>query len=117
MSGLAPLFAAAALLASPALAGSYSAQPATAPAAKHIVGRNIAWVCGPVACQGATDLSRPIVLCQDLARRAGRIERFTVDGRALGTADLDKCNSAAKPVPRLVEGGGAPAPLATANAN
>ena len=108
MTRFATLFAATALLASPALAGSYSAQPATAPVAKRIVGRDIAWVCGPASCQGTTELSRPVVLCQDLARRAGRIERFTVDGRALGVAELGKCNTAAKD--------GAPSGLATTNA-
>lgn len=107
MTRFATLFAATAMLATPALAGSYSAQPAVAPAAKRIVGRDIAWVCGPASCQGSTELSRPVVLCQDLARRAGRITRFTADGRALGTAELDKCNSAAK--------GGASAALASGN--
>ena len=115
MTRFATLFVAAALLASPALAGSYSAKPATAPVAQRIIGRDIAWVCGPAACRGSTDLSRPVVLCQDLARRAGRIERFAVDGRALGAADLGKCNTAARPAPSLVEGDGAPAALGTAN--
>ena len=108
MTRFAPLFAAAALLASPALAGSYTAQPAAAPTAKRIMGRDSAWTCGPAACQGKTELSRPIVLCQDLARRAGRIDRFTVDGQSLAAADLDKCNTVAK--------GSATAP-ALANAN
>lgn len=107
MTRLAPLFAAAVLLSGPALAGTYTAQPATTPTAKHIIGRDIAWVCGAASCQGSTELSRPVVLCQDLARRAGRIDRFTVDGRPLGASDLGKCNSAAKR--------GSPAALATAN--
>ena len=109
MTRFATLFAAAALLATPALAGTYSAQPATTPDAKRIVGRDIAWVCGPASCQGTTDLSRPVVLCQDLARRAGRIIRFSVDGRALGSGDLDRCNTAAKD--------GVPAALASGNAS
>ncbi len=107
MTRSATLFAATALLASPALAGSYTAQPEAAPAAKRIMGRDIAWTCGATLCQGKTEASRPVVLCQDLARRAGRIERFTVDGRALGATELDKCNTAAK--------NGTPAALATAN--
>lgn len=109
MTRFATLFAATALLASPALAGTYSAQPATAPAAKRIVGRDIAWTCGPASCQGRTEFSRPVVLCQDLARRAGRIERFTINGLALGAAELAKCNIAAKD--------GAPAALAARNAS
>lgn len=90
------LFAATALLTTPALANSYSAQPATPPVTKRIVGRDIAWACGPASCQGSTEFSRPVVLCQDLARRAGRIIRFTADGRVLNVAELDKCNTSAK---------------------
>ena len=59
------------------------------------------------ACQGSTDASRPLVLCQDLAKRAGRLESFIADGRALGAAELDKCNASAKD--------GAPQALAKAN--
>ena len=39
-----------------------------------------------------------IVITHDmsLAKRAGRIESFIVDGRAFSAAELDKCNTAAK---------------------
>jgi hypothetical protein len=106
MTRLATFAAAVAFLAAPAIAGTYSAKPAAVPAEKRIIARDISWACGPEACRGSTELSRPVVLCQGLARRAGRIESFTADGRALGDADLAKCNSVAK-------AGGAPA-LATA---
>ncbi len=107
MTRFAVLFTAAALLASPAVAATYSAKPVVAPAAKRIVGRDIAWACGPAACQGSTESSRPLLLCKDLAKRAGRLSSFVADGRALGATELDKCNAAAK--------GGAPSALATAN--
>ena len=48
------------------------------------------------ACRGSTEASRPLILCQDLAKRAGRIESFAADGRALSAEQLAKCNSAAK---------------------
>ncbi len=107
MIRFAVLFTAAALLSAPAFAGTYSAKPVTAPAARHIIGRDISWACGPDACQGSTDQSRPIILCQDLAKRAGRLESFIANGRALSTTDLDKCNSAVRDA--------APAALATTN--
>lgn len=107
MTRFAAFFTAAALLATPAVAGSYSAKPVTAPAAAKIIGKDISWVCGPDACQGSTDASRPLVLCQDLAKRAGRLESFVADGRALSADQLDKCNASAK--------GGAPKALAHAN--
>jgi hypothetical protein len=89
---------AAALAAAPATAATYAAKPAV-PTTERFIARDITWLCGPAACQGATEESRPAVLCQSLAKRAGRIESFTVDGRAFGPAELDKCNSAAKATP------------------
>jgi hypothetical protein len=95
--------AAALLLPAAAGAATYSAKPVNPVAAKRIVVRDISWACGPAACQGATEYSRPIVLCQGLAKQAGRLESFIVDGRALPVAELDKCNSVARggPVPVL----------------
>jgi hypothetical protein len=95
-----PIFALSALVlaAAPAAAATYSAKP-VAPASGRIIARDIAWACGPAACQGNTDESRPAVLCQSLAKRAGRLESFIVDGRAFTAAELDKCNAAAKTQP------------------
>ena len=100
------LFLAAALVATPAFSATYTAKPVT-PAQGKIIGQDISWTCGPTACTGATDNSRPVVLCQGLAKRAGAIDSFLVDGRALSADDLAKCNLSAK--------GGAPAALATAS--
>ena len=80
---------------SPALAASYSAKLAT-PTSERFIARDITWNCGPDACQGATNESRPVVLCQSLAKRAGRIDSFVVNGRAIASIDLDKCNASAK---------------------
>ena len=76
-------------------AASYSAKPSV-PVSDRIVARDIIWNCGPDACEGATAESRPVVLCEGLAKRAGRIDSFLVDGRAIAPADLDRCNAAAK---------------------
>ena len=90
--------AAAALAATPSVAATYSAKLIT-PASQRIIARDIVWYCGPAACQGATEYSRPLVLCQSLAKRVGRVENFIVNGQALGAADLDRCNTAARKVP------------------
>jgi hypothetical protein len=82
----------------PAAAATYSAKPAI-PTSQKIVARDIVWQCGPAACQGNTAESRPVVLCQGLAKKAGRIENFVVDGRAFTPADLERCNASAKPAP------------------
>ena len=89
------LLSALAFAAAPAAAASYSATLA-APTNERFIARDIVWNCGPAACQGATDESRPAVLCQSLAKHAGRIDSFLVDGRALAPAELDRCNASAK---------------------
>ena len=107
MIRIAALIAAAALAATPAFAGTYSAKPVAVPAAGKIIGKDISWSCAGDTCRGSTEASRPIVLCQDLAKRTGRIESFVADGKALSAEQLAKCNTAAKD-------GGQPA-LAKAN--
>jgi hypothetical protein len=88
-------FCALALTATSAAASNYSASPAV-PASGRFITRDIVWSCSPAACQGASDESRPQVLCQSLAKRTGRLDSFIVDGRALSAAELDRCNAWAK---------------------
>ena len=87
-----------ALLAAPAGAASYSAK-LTLPTTNRFIARDITWNCGPAACQGATENGRPVVLCQSLAKRAGHVDSFLVDGRAFTPAELERCNASAKPQP------------------
>ena len=103
------VFAAASLVASPALATTYSAKPATAQAPSRIIASNISWACGADACRASTEESRPAILCQGLAKRAGRLDSFVANGRAFGAAELAKCNASAK--------GGASSGGTAANAN
>lgn len=107
MTRVAAFIAAATLFAAPAFAGTYTAKPVAAPAASKIIGKDISWACSADGCRGSTESSRPLVLCQDLAKRAGRIESFAADGQQLSAKQLAKCNSAAK--------SGAPAELAKVN--
>jgi hypothetical protein len=92
------MLSALAATATPAIGASYSARLAS-PTSERFIARDIVWACGTDACQGSTDESRPAVLCQSLARHAGRIDSFLVDGRALSNAELDKCNASAEPSP------------------
>lgn len=103
---LAPLAAVALLGTSAAAsAASYAGVPVTRAPQQRIIAADISWACGSDACQGSSDESRPLVLCQDLASRAGRLASFIADGRAFSPAELDHCNSRAR----------RPAPLARAN--
>lgn len=86
------LLTASLALAGPAMAASLSAVPASPAKPGRIIAGATNWACGAAACQVATDQSRPLVLCQDLAKKTGRIAAFTVDGRAFGTDELAKCN-------------------------
>ena len=95
MFRLAMAFSALALTATSAAASNYSGKP-VAPVSGQFIARDIVWSCGPAACQGATDESRPLVLCQSLAKRAGRLDSFVVDGQALSVAELERCNASAK---------------------
>ena len=99
MTRLHILFAMAAMVAplGTASAASYSAVPASPTTEAKIIGRDISWRCGADSCAGSTDASRPVVLCQGLAKKAGRIEKFVADGRALGETELAACNAFAKP--------------------
>ena len=84
--------------AAPAAATSYAATLAT-PLTARVIAPDISWRCGTAACQGSTQESRPIVLCESLARRVGRVERFLVDGRAFTPAELERCNASIKAKP------------------
>ena len=92
-----PLFALAAITvtAAPAVAATYSANTAV-PAPGRYITRDNSWTCGQEACRGSTEESRPAVLCQSLAKRAGRLDSFIVDGRAFTAAELERCNASAK---------------------
>lgn len=93
-----PLFALAALAvaAPPAAAATYSAKT-TAPApAERIAARDILWTCASGACMGSTVNSRPVVLCEALAKKAGRIDSFRVDGKEISADELQRCNASAR---------------------
>lgn len=91
---------AATLVATPAAAANFSARLAVPAGSQKIVARDVVWRCGPDACKGATE-GRPVVVCQSLARRAGHLDDFVVDGRAFGSDELAKCNASAKPTVAL----------------
>jgi hypothetical protein len=88
-------FLAALAIAAPASAATYAGKPAAPVTESKFVARDIIWNQAGGSYQGSTNESRPLVLCQSLAKRAGRLESFTVNGRAIAEAELAKCNAAA----------------------
>lgn len=95
-SFLIPAALIASALPAAAAASNYAASIAAAPKG-NLIARDVLWTCGAGACHGSTDYSRPLIICQSLAKKAGRIEAFQVDGRALPPAELERCNAAARP--------------------
>ena len=95
---LRPLFALAAiaLAASPAAAATYSAKTSAPAPADRIAARDILWTCASGACTGSTLNSRPVVLCEGLAKKACKIDSFLVDGREISAAELERCNASAR---------------------
>jgi hypothetical protein len=88
---------AASLLAAPAaLAGTYTATPTVNGQPSTVVTRDVAWSFKGGAFVGRTDQSRPLVLCQGLAKKVGTLRGFTADGRPLSGAELAKCNGLAR---------------------
>ena len=96
MNRVAAFIAAVGFLAAPAFSATYTAKPVAAPAAAKIIGKDISWARDGGGYRGSTEASRPLILCQDLAKRAGRLESFTANGAALPADQLAKCNTAAK---------------------
>jgi hypothetical protein len=88
------LFAALAA-ASSAQAATYVGKPVAPVGESKFIARDIIWANAGGTYQGRTNESRPLVLCQSLAKRTGRLESFTVDGHAFADVDLAKCNAVA----------------------
>jgi hypothetical protein len=83
--------------AAPAAASDYyKVEPAAAPAAGRIVVRDLLWKCGPDGCVAGKSGGRVTVDCAALVRKIGAVKSFSVAGRALGAAELEKCNARAK---------------------
>lgn len=88
-------FSALAFLAAPAAAATYSATTSTSASAK-IAARDILWTCASGTCIGSTQNSRPLVLCQGLAKQAGQLQAFNVNGLPISSEELARCNAVVK---------------------
>jgi hypothetical protein len=88
-------FSALAFIAAPAAAATYSATTSSSAPAK-VAARDILWTCVSGTCTGSTQNSRPLVLCQGLAKQAGTIGSFAVNGRAISSEELERCNASAR---------------------
>jgi hypothetical protein len=74
----------------------YRAEPATPPAVARLIARDLVWKCGAAGCIAPQGNSRPAIDCSALAQEVGALRSFTVGGRALAPAELEKCNARAR---------------------
>ena len=97
-SALAALSALAAVpaAAQPSQPAQYRAELVSPASADRLIVRDVVWRCGGGICVAPTGNSRPVVLCAALARQAGALRSFAVEGRALSGEELQKCNARAR---------------------
>jgi hypothetical protein len=75
----------------------YRAVPVTpAKAGARIVVGETLWVCGTDACTAAKSTSRPAIVCEQAAKKVGKLTSFTAGETAFDDAALTKCNAKAK---------------------
>ena len=92
-----PILLMLALVASPALAGHYHADPAAKPMAPKLVIRDTLWSCGNSGCTaGGPGSSRPAIVCELLVREVGALRSFSAAGRPFSPEQLQKCNARAQ---------------------
>ena len=90
--------AAAAAIATPAFAESWTAVPAQPSHATGFVGSNIIWDCNDSGCHSTSDTSSGDELseCRGVARQVGQLTSFTGGKEALSAERLARCNQAAR---------------------
>ena len=89
-------FAAIPAAAQPTQPAQYRAELVLPAPADRLIVREVVWRCGGEICVAPTGNVRPAVLCAALARQAGALRSFAVEGRALSGEELEKCNARAR---------------------
>lgn len=75
----------------------FSAVPvAKAKAGSVIIGETL-WACADTGCTTARATSRPSIVCEQVAKKLGRLDSFAANATAFDTAALSACNAKAKP--------------------
>lgn len=75
---------------------TYVATPAAAPTKSFLITRDTAWQVRDGAYVATNAPVREMIACQLVARSAGALTGFTVNGEAFDGAALDTCNAKAK---------------------
>ncbi len=87
------LAAALAPVAADAAGGSYYRAELASPAPKaKFVARDVVWSCDGANCVAGRGTSRPLIMCSSLAREAGEVKSFAINGTAIAAEELARCN-------------------------
>ena len=73
-------------------AAFYTAELATPAAERTNIIGGVAWQCQDTTCVAAKGTSRPVVMCQRVARELGDVTGFTAEDETLPAEDLARCN-------------------------
>jgi len=73
-------------------AAFYTAELANPAAERTNIIGGVAWQCQDTTCVAAKGKSRPVVMCQRVARELGEVTGFTAKNEALPAEDLARCN-------------------------
>jgi len=77
-----------------AAGGAYYRAELVNPAGEdRAVAGGVAWFCKGNICVAERGKSRPVRMCQSLARELGPVAEFKVDGEALEAEQLSTCNA------------------------
>jgi len=76
--------------------GYYAATPVAAPAKDTLITQGTLWKCADGVCTAGKGTARDLIMCQMVAQRVGQLQSFTVQGTAVDTETLAKCNARAK---------------------
>jgi len=76
---------------------AYRAVPVTAiQTAQNVVVGGTLWKCSPAGCTAVNATARPAILCEQAAKKVGKLESFSVGSTAFDADALAKCNAKAK---------------------
>jgi len=80
--------------AAPGTPAGHSATLESPVSADNLTAHGLLWRCAGAQCVATASNSRPVVVCQALAREAGPMIAFSAGGELLSAEQMARCNSA-----------------------
>ncbi len=74
----------------------YRAVPVQVAEAGSLIVGDTLWRCGAEGCSTAKATARPAIVCEQVAKKVGKLDSFVVNGTAFDETALGKCNAKAR---------------------